>query len=137
MFPEAIVFEKLTRTAAEAAEQIGCSEAAICKSIVFKSGDGVVLILTSGANRVNTEAVSARIGLPLEKADADFVREKSGFVIGGVAPWGHKTPPKVFIDESLAQFEQVWASAGTANSVFPTTFTELKEKTNAEVISVL
>lgn len=137
MFPGAIVFEKLTRTAEEAAEQIGCEVGAICKSIVFKSGDGVALILTSGTNRVNTETVSTRIGIPLEKADADFVREKSGFAIGGVAPWGHKTAPKVFIDESLAKFEQIWASAGTANSVFPTTFAELKEKSNSQVISVL
>jgi prolyl-tRNA editing enzyme YbaK/EbsC (Cys-tRNA(Pro) deacylase) len=137
MFPKAITFQKLTRTAAEAAEQIGCSEAQICKSIVFKSGDGVVLILTSGSNRVNTEAVSARIGMPLEKADADFVREKSGYVIGGVAPWGHKVAPTVYIDETLAQYEQVWASAGTANSVFPTNFKELREQSGAQIISVL
>lgn len=137
MFPHAITFEKLTRTAAEAAEQIGCSEAQICKSIVFKSGDGVVLILTSGGNRVNTEAVAARIGMPLEKADADFVKEKSGYVIGGVAPWGHKVAPTVFIDETLARYDALWASAGTANSVFPTTFTELKEKAGATIISVL
>jgi prolyl-tRNA editing enzyme YbaK/EbsC (Cys-tRNA(Pro) deacylase) len=136
MFPDAVTFQKLTRTAAEAAEQIGCSEAQICKSIVFKSGDGVVLILTSGSNRVNTEAVSARIGMPLEKADANFVKEKTGYVIGGVAPWGHKTPPAVFIDESLQQYEQIWASAGTANSVFPTTFQELREKAGAIIISV-
>ena len=137
MFPHAITFEKLTRTAAEAAEQIGCSEAQICKSIVFKSGDGVVLILTSGSNRVNTEAVAARIGMPLEKADADFVKEKSGYVIGGVAPWGHKVAPTVFIDETLAHYDALWASAGTANSVFPTTFAELKEKAGATIISVL
>ncbi len=137
MFPNAITFEKLTRTAAEAAEQIGCAEAQICKSIVFKSGDGVVLILTSGSNRVNTDAVSTRIGMQLEKADANFVKEKSGYVIGGVAPWGHKIAPTVFLDESLAQYDALWASAGTANSVFPTTFSELKEKTGAVVISVL
>ncbi len=81
--------------------------------------------------------MSSRIGLQLEKADAAFVKEKSGYVIGGVAPWGHKTPPIVFIDESLAQYDALWASAGTANSVFPTTFSELIEKTGAKVISVL
>lgn len=137
MFPKAIVFEKVTRTAQEAAEQIGCSVAAICKSIIFRSGDTVVLILTSGANQVNTDVVSKNLGFPLEKADATFVREKSGFTIGGVAPWGHKNAPKVYIDETLSKIENIWASAGTVNSVFPTTFEELKEKTNAQVISVL
>ncbi|MFM2415083.1 MAG: hypothetical protein RI911_776 [Candidatus Parcubacteria bacterium] len=136
MFPNAITFPNLTRTAQEAADQIGCPVGAICKSIIFRAGDGVVLVLTSGSNKVDTKKVEALLGTPLEKADADFVKEKSGFVIGGVAPWGHKTVPTVFIDVSLAQFSEIWASAGTANSVFPTTYAQLIEKTGAQEVAV-
>lgn len=136
MFPNTKTFSALTRTAQEAADQIGCPLGAICKSLIFRTGQDMVLIITSGANRVDVAKAGTALGVTLEKADADFVRSKTGFAIGGVPPWGYERPHYVILDKDLEQYEQVWAAAGTPHSVFPTTFQELIEKTNALIMSV-
>ncbi len=113
-------FPASTRTAADAAAAIGCDIAQIAKSIILRStlSNRVVLVITSGTNRVDEAKVSQHVGEPLTKADAEFVRNKTGFSIGGVAPVGHLEPPIVLMDADLLQYDSVWAAAGTPNSVF-------------------
>lgn len=112
--------EQSTRTSAEAADAVGCTVAQIVKSIIFKAAQSerVVLVLTSGANRVDERKVAALLGEPLAKADADFVRDRTGFVIGGVAPVGHREAPATFIDQDLLTYAEIWAAAGTPNALF-------------------
>lgn len=130
MYNNIIEFSNLTRTAKEAADQIGCTVAQIAKSIVFKNEDGeAVLVIVSGINRVDDKK------LKLFKANADFVKERTGFVIGGVPPYGHKSKITTFIDEDLRNYSEIWASAGKSNSVFKTNFEELVEKTGGKIIS--
>jgi prolyl-tRNA editing enzyme YbaK/EbsC (Cys-tRNA(Pro) deacylase) len=109
-----------TRTAAEAAAAIGCEVAQIAKSILFKTKDSgqPVLVIASGVNRVDEEAVANLLGEQPGKADADFVRRETGFVIGGVPPVGHEKPIVTFIDEDLMAFDEIWAAAGTPFAVF-------------------
>jgi prolyl-tRNA editing enzyme YbaK/EbsC (Cys-tRNA(Pro) deacylase) len=116
-----------TRTAADAAAAIGCEVGAICKSLVFRVGDEPLLVIASGANRVD----EARFGA--QKADAAFVREQTGFAIGGVPPYGHTRPLRTILDEDLLGYETVWAAAGTPSSVFPIAPTELVRRTGASV----
>ena len=117
---EVVEFPATTRTAADAAKAIGCSVAQIAKSIVFRAARSgkPVLVIASGANRVNEARVAELIGEPVEKADADFVREATGFAIGGVPPVAHAQPIRTLIDEDLLKLGEVWAAAGTPNSVF-------------------
>jgi prolyl-tRNA editing enzyme YbaK/EbsC (Cys-tRNA(Pro) deacylase) len=114
-------FPEGTRSAAEAAAAVGCEVAQIAKSIVFRGGERVVLVIASGANRVDMAKVAASTGLPVKRADGNWVRDRSGFAIGGVAPLGHLTPPVVLVDEDLFAFEKVWAAAGSPMHVFATT----------------
>jgi len=117
---QVIELPQSTRTAKEAADTIGCSVSQIVKSLIFKaktSGEAI-LVLASGTNRVDESKVSAALGEPIEKADANFVRAKTGFAIGGVSPVGHLNPIKTFLDSDLFQFEELWAAAGTPNTVF-------------------
>jgi prolyl-tRNA editing enzyme YbaK/EbsC (Cys-tRNA(Pro) deacylase) len=108
-----------TRTAAEAAAAVGCTVAQIAKSIVFKAASGrAVLVIASGVNRIDEKKVAAALGEPIGKADAEFVRARTGFVIGGVPPFGHATPPHVLLDEELFALDEIWAAAGTPNAVF-------------------
>ena len=109
-----------TRTAAEAALAVGCAVGQIVKSIIFRAAKSnrPVLVITSGANRVSEKAVAALLGEPLARADADFVRARTGFVIGGVPPIGHVEPPVTFIDEDLLAYAEIWAAAGTPNAIF-------------------
>lgn len=127
-----------TRTSPEAAAAVGCEVGQIVKSIIFraKDSDRVVLVLTSGANRVSEPAVAALLEEPLGKADADFVRGRTGFVIGGVAPIGHLEPPVTFIDADLLQYPTVWAAAGTPNALFQLTPAELQHITDGRVAQV-
>lgn len=127
-----------TRTSAEAAQAVGCALGQIVKSIIFRAGhsDRPVLVLTSGANRVNEKAVAALLGEPLKKADADFVRTRTGFVIGGVAPVGHTEPPITFLDEDLLQYTELWAAAGTPNALFRLTPAELLALADGRVARV-
>ena len=121
-----------TRTAAEAAGAIGCQVAQIAKSIVFrtvKTGKPV-LVVASGANRVNESCIRDAVGEPVEKADADFVRAKTGFAIGGVPPIGHLEPIHTIVDEELLPLGDIWAAAGTPNAVFRLTGRLLLEMTS-------
>lgn len=137
MYNNVMEFSNLTRTAAEAAEQIGCSVAQIAKSIIFKTeNDEAVLVIASGINRVDEKLVENDLGKKLLKADADFVREKTGFVIGGVPPYGHKNKIITYIDEDLNEYPEIWASAGKTNAVFKTSLEELVEKTEGKIIKV-
>lgn len=129
-----VEFEQPTRTSAEAAAAIGCSVAEIAKSIVFRgttSGEAIVVV-TSGDNRVSERKVTAQVGEPLARADADFVRSATGYVIGGVAPLGYVRAVKLLLDEDLRRFEIIWAAAGTPFSVFPLRPDELHRLTAAQ-----
>ena len=131
---QVVEFEQPTRTSAEAASAIGCSVAEIAKSVVFKGKESgmAVVIVASGANRVCEKKVAALVGEKLGRADADFVRESTCFVIGGVSPLGHAKPVKLVLDEDLLQFQEIWAAAGTPFSVFPLTPEKLLRITNAQ-----
>jgi prolyl-tRNA editing enzyme YbaK/EbsC (Cys-tRNA(Pro) deacylase) len=127
-------FDASTRTAEDAAAAIGCTVAQIAKSLVFRSGSGrAVLVVASGVNRVDEKKVAALIGEPIGRADADFVREATGFAIGGVPPVGHRTAPVALIDEALMAFGEIWAAAGTPNAVFRLTPADLVALTGGAV----
>lgn len=113
-------FPESTRSAAEAAAAIGCSVGQIAKSLVFRgtTSDRPVLVVASGSNRVDERKVAAAIGEPIGRADAAFVRVRTGFAIGGVPPLGHLEPPLVVLDRDLLAHDEVWAAAGTPNAVF-------------------
>jgi len=117
---EIVVFDESTRTSAEAAATIGCDVAQIAKSIVFrgKHSDRCILVIASGADRIDEKKLKREMGEPITKADAGFVRDRTGFVIGGVAPVGHQHPVTILIDEKLLAIDPVWAAAGTPNAVF-------------------
>jgi prolyl-tRNA editing enzyme YbaK/EbsC (Cys-tRNA(Pro) deacylase) len=124
-------------TAATAATQLGCPVGAIANSLVFAVDGEPLLVLTSGAHRVDTRLVATLVGAPsLERADADFVRTHTGFPIGGVAPVGHPAPIKTLVDTWLAKHETVWAGAGLPHWVFPTTFEELVRLSGGTVADV-
>nr|WP_307786974.1 YbaK/EbsC family protein [Pseudogracilibacillus auburnensis] len=128
-----------TRTAKEAAEAIGCEVNHIAKSIIFrlKRVDKPLLVVACGANRINEKQIKAHLNDTLGKADADFVREQTGYVIGGVPPLGHKEQIITLIDEDLFQYGKIWAAAGHPKAVFPLTPDELVEMTNGEVVCVI
>jgi prolyl-tRNA editing enzyme YbaK/EbsC (Cys-tRNA(Pro) deacylase) len=127
-------FDASTRTSAEAAAAIGCEVSEIAKSVVFKAKSGrPVLVIASGANRVDEKQVGRLIGEKIGRADAEFVRETTGFAIGGVPPVGHVQPPLTLIDEDLFRFAAIWAAAGTPNAVFRLTPAELKQLTDGEI----
>jgi prolyl-tRNA editing enzyme YbaK/EbsC (Cys-tRNA(Pro) deacylase) len=127
-----------TRTAADAAAACGTSVAQIVKSLVFRKAESgePVLVLVSGANRVDQTAIKAAIGEALTRIDADAVRALTGFAIGGVAPLGSLTPLATFIDADLMRFETVWAAAGAPDAVFEADPKVLAEAAGAKVISV-
>lgn len=128
-----------TRTAIEAAQTIGCEVAHIVKSLLFRSKQShkPVLILASGKNRVNEKSIEALIGEKIEKADADFTREITGFAIGGIPPLGHKQQiDHIFIDKDLFEFETVWAAAGTPFAVFSMPSALLIELTGGRVVAI-
>jgi prolyl-tRNA editing enzyme YbaK/EbsC (Cys-tRNA(Pro) deacylase) len=117
-----------TRSASDAAAAIGCTVAEIAKSIVFRKAgtEEAVLVIVSGADRVDEEKLATLIGCPIEKADADFVRRATGFAIGGVPPFAHRHRIHTWIDAGLFQFSEIWAAAGTPNAVFRLTPGELE-----------
>src|SRR3569832_2308177 len=101
-----------TRTAQDAANAVGCEVAQIAKSIVLRAGEQAVLVITSGANRVDTKKIESRLGQPVKSADGRWVRDVTGFAIGGVAPVGHAQPPRIFIDADLMALVLVWVVVG-------------------------
>lgn len=127
-----------TRTAQEAAAAIGCTVEQIVKSLVFrtKQTGNPILVLASGPNRVNEKAIAKIVGESIEKAPADFAREVTGFVIGGIPPVGHKEPISTYIDQDLLQYEELWAAAGTPNAVFRLGSADLKKLTRGTLISI-
>jgi prolyl-tRNA editing enzyme YbaK/EbsC (Cys-tRNA(Pro) deacylase) len=131
-------FDASTRTSADAAAAIGCEVAQIAKTLVFKAKPSgrAVLVIASGSNRVSEAKLAAALGEAIGKADAAFVRDKTGFAIGGVAPVGHSEKPFIFIDEDLLQYAVIWAAAGTPNSVFRLTPAELQRITGGRVAAI-
>jgi len=127
-----------TRTVADAARAVGCDEGQIVKSLVFKtrqSGEPV-LVIASGSNRVNEKKIGALVSEGVKMADADFVRRRTGFAIGGVPPLGHAEPLQTFIDEDLLLYDQVWAAAGTPRAVFDLDPRDLPRMTGGRVVSI-
>ena len=113
-------------TAAIAAAQLGCEVGAIANSLIFRADDAPLLVLTSGAHRVDTGRVAALTGAAsVRRADPEFVRAATGQVIGGVAPVGHPQPLRTLVDVWLDKYDVVWAAAGHVHTVFPTSFAEL------------
>jgi prolyl-tRNA editing enzyme YbaK/EbsC (Cys-tRNA(Pro) deacylase) len=127
-----------TRTAEEAARTCNCPVGAIVKSLVFRGKESgrPYLLLVSGSNRVNEKAVAARLGEAITRPDAAFVREATGFAIGGIPPLGHATPLVPYFDADLLQYETVWAAAGTHNAVFAVAPGRLAEATGAIVMAM-
>ena len=131
---QVLEFEASTRTSQNAAAAIGCSVAEIAKSLIFRAADGrPMLVIASGVNRVDAKKVRALLDQKIERADADFVREATGYAIGGVPPVGHARPAIVLIDGDLERFAAVWAAAGTPNSVFKITPADLVRLTQGQV----
>ncbi len=130
------VFRAGTRTAADAAAAVGCTVAQIAKSIVFRAGSRAAVVITSGANRVDPARAEAALGVRLARADADWVRETTGFAIGGVAPVGHLSPPLMLLDTDLLALDPIWAAAGSPRHVFRTTAAELARITGAAAVRV-
>ncbi len=125
-----------TRTAADAAAAVGCTVAQIAKSIVLRAGDQVVLVIASGINRVDVAKVGCLLGSSVKNADARWVRDSTGFAIGGVAPIGHLAAPRILIDEDLMALDPVWAAAGSPKHAFKTTARELTRMTAGRVADV-
>ena len=126
------------RTAQEAATALGIEVGQIASSLIFKLPDeSPLLVITSGRHRVDTDLVAKNLGIEkLDRVDADYVKEKSGFSIGGVAPIGWVSPATILIDQALNDYEVVWAAAGHPHAVYPTTYAELIECTGAKPIVV-
>jgi prolyl-tRNA editing enzyme YbaK/EbsC (Cys-tRNA(Pro) deacylase) len=127
-----------TRSAVEAADAVGCQVEQIAKSLVFKTqtSEKPVLVIASGPNRVNEKRISELLGESITKADADYVRQRTGFVIGGVPPVGHIVALYTFIDQDLLRYETIWAAAGTPNAVFQLKPADLVRITSGSVIRV-
>jgi prolyl-tRNA editing enzyme YbaK/EbsC (Cys-tRNA(Pro) deacylase) len=124
-----------TRSAVEAAQAVGCQVEQIAKSLVFKAqeSDRPVLVIASGPNRVNEGRLGELLGEAIRKADADFVRQRTGFVIGGVPPVGHMERMPTYVDEDLLQYDTIWAAAGTPHAVFQLGPTDLVRLTSGVV----
>lgn len=130
------VFPDGTRSAADAAAAVGCDVAQIAKSIVFRAGSRPVLVIASGANRVDMAKVAAAIGQPVKRADGYWVRDATGFAIGGVSPIGHHTPPIILLDRDLLALDPLWAAAGSPMHVFRTSAEALLRLTGGQAAEV-
>jgi len=135
---QVIEFEESTRTAQEAADRVNCQLGQIVKTLVFKTktSNRGVLVLTSGSNRVDESRIGQYTGESIVRPDADFVRDLTGFSIGGVPPVGHPQPIETYIDEDLLQYPYVWAAAGSPKAVFKLTPSELINITHGKVMPV-
>ena len=126
-------FDQPTASAAQAACAIGCTVAQIAKSLIFADADGdPILVIASGANRVDEARVGLILGTTIHRADADFVKRATGFSIGGVPPVGHPTQLTVVLDRTLQGFEEIWAAGGTPTSVFCLTPNQLRDVTGGK-----
>ncbi len=135
---QVIEFQESTRTAQEAADRAGCTLGQITKSLIFKgrTTGKPILVLTSGANRVDEKLINEYAGEPIGRADADFVRSVTGFAIGGVPPLGHAQKMETYLDQDLLQFKTIWAAAGTPNAIFELTPAALQKMTDGKVVKV-
>ncbi len=133
-----IEFAESTRTAQEAADRAGCTLGQITKSLIFKGkvSSKPILVLTSGANRVDEKRISAYAGEAIVRADADFVRAVTGFAIGGVPPLGHTQKMETYLDEDLLQYKTIWGAAGTPNAIFELMPDDLIKMTGGKVVRV-
>jgi prolyl-tRNA editing enzyme YbaK/EbsC (Cys-tRNA(Pro) deacylase) len=133
-----VLLERPARTSADAAAAVGCEVGQIAKSLVFRltQTGRPVLVIASGANRVDEARVGGRLGEPIGRADADFVRSHTGFAIGGVAPIAHPAPLTTLVDRDLMKWDTIWAAGGHPHTVFPLTPAELVRITGAEVVEV-
>ncbi len=131
-----VTLDESTRTSQLAADALGCTVAEIAKSIVFRAGDGAVVVVISGDRRVDAKKVSAQMGVKAGNADADAVKSLTGYVIGGVPPFPHDAGVKVLLDRSLTRFERVWAAAGTPNSVMNLAVGQLRGIVGGELVDV-
>jgi prolyl-tRNA editing enzyme YbaK/EbsC (Cys-tRNA(Pro) deacylase) len=127
-----------TRTAQEAADRAGCELGQIVKSLIFRGKESgkPILVLTSGANRVDEKRISGYAGESIGRADADFVRTVTGFAIGGVPPVGHPQKMETYLDEDFLQFQSIWAAAGTPNAIFELKTDDLQKMTGGRIIQV-
>ncbi|MGE4423061.1 MAG: YbaK/EbsC family protein [Pseudodesulfovibrio sp.] len=127
-----------TRTARDAADSIGCTVAQIAKSLVFREGatDEPILVVASGVNRVDAAKVRTAASLDLHRADGNFVKERTGFAIGGIPPVGHETPLRTVLDQDLKQYAEIWAAAGTPHAVFRLTPDRLGALTGGQWIDL-
>jgi prolyl-tRNA editing enzyme YbaK/EbsC (Cys-tRNA(Pro) deacylase) len=127
-----------TRTAQEAADRAGCALGQIVKSLIFrgKMSGKPILVLTSGANRVDEKRIAEYAGEPIARADADFVRTVTGFAIGGVPPIGHAQAMETYLDEDFLQFQNIWAAAGTPNAIFELVTSDLQKMTGGKTVRV-
>lgn len=134
---EIVVLPDAASTAALAASALGVEAGAIANSLVFWSDDAPLLVMTSGAHRVDTTALAERLGRgDIRRATPDQVREATGQAIGGVAPTGHPAPLVTIVDEALAAYSEIWAAGGTPHTVFPLTYNELVRLTGGSVMRV-
>ena len=133
-----IEYAESTRTAQEAADRAGCTLGQITKSLIFRGKDSgkPILVLTSGANRVNEKRITEYAGEHILRADADFVRAVTGFAIGGVPPLGHVEKMETYLDEDLLQYATIWAAAGTPNAIFELTPAQLQSMTGGKSVGV-
>jgi Cys-tRNA(Pro) deacylase len=133
-----VEMQETTRTAVDAAQAVGCQVGQIVKSLLFRGRQTKrpVLVVASGANRVNVKKIEALVSESLKMADPDFVREKTGFAIGGVPPLGHSSSMETFVDEDLLKYGEIWAAAGNPNALFKLSPDELIRITNGKVVSV-
>ena len=135
---EIVVPPDAASTAVLAADALGVEVGAIANSLVFQCDGRPLLVMTSGAHRVDTAALAARIGRgKISRATPERVREATGQAIGGVAPTGHPAPLETLVDEDLAGYPEIWAAGGTPHTVFPMTFDELVRLTGGRVVSVV
>lgn len=127
-----------TRTAQEAADRAGCEIGQIVKSLIFKGNDSgkPILVLTSGANRVDEKRIEQYAGETISRPNADFVRTVTGFAIGGVPPVGHVQKMETYIDEDFLAYPTIWAAAGTPNAIFELKTDDLQKMTDGEVVRV-
>lgn len=135
---QVVEMAKTTRSAKDAAQAVGCRVEQIVKSLVFKGkhSQKAILVVASGVNRVNEKKLAEFVAEPVEMPDADFVRQKTGFAIGGVPPIGHTNPLETFIDEDLLKYSIIWAAAGNPRAVFKLTPSDLQKITGGRVVSI-
>jgi prolyl-tRNA editing enzyme YbaK/EbsC (Cys-tRNA(Pro) deacylase) len=135
---EVVELPATTRSAKDAAAAIGCNVEQIVKSLIFRGRqtDNAILVLASGKNMVNLERLAAIVGESVEKPAAEFVKQRTGFAIGGVSPVGLSEPLRTFMDEDLMQYAEIWAAAGTSNAVFKLTPEELKLIIRGSVVCI-